>query len=88
MKKLFFLVLLTPLVQAKWIDEYNYKIDSLRLDGNTKFDKYCIDGTVFLVANRGVNQIGLIQVMDTVKNGVAESCGGINKDVLEKRYKD
>ena len=79
MKKLLFLVLLTPLVQAKWIDENNYKISSMRLDANTKFDKYCIDNNVVLVANRGVNQIGMTQT--------TKKCNNITKEYWETNFK-
>ena len=80
MKKLLFLVLLTPLAQAKWIDEQNYKIDSFRLDANTKFDKYCIDNTIVIIGNRGVNQLGMIST--------DKKCSNVTKYFWEKHYKD
>jgi hypothetical protein len=79
MKRLLFLILLTPLVQAKWIDENNYKISSFRLDANTKFDKYCIDNKVVLIANRGVNQIGMTQT--------TKKCSNITKEYWETHFK-
>jgi hypothetical protein len=89
MRKLLLLVLLTPLIEARWIDTDNYKISSFKLDGNTNFDKYCIDNTVVLIANRGINQIGMIQMIDvgSSKNGEAKRCRSMNKDYWEKNQK-
>ncbi|MDB4243926.1 hypothetical protein N9840_00900 [Gammaproteobacteria bacterium] len=90
MKKLLFLVLLTPLMHAEWIDTDNYKISSFKLDGNTKFDKYCLDNTVVLIAtNTVINQMVMIQMIDeeSEQNGEAKRCRSMNKLYWEENQK-
>ena len=90
MKKLLFLVLLTPLMHAAWIDKDNYKISSFKIDETIKFDKYCIDNTVVLIATDLIlNHMSMIQMIDeeSQQNGEAKRCRSMNKLYWEQQQK-
>ena len=100
MKKLFFLVLLTPLIQAEWGNAYNYSMRTIVIKDTkyyqTRINHFCIVGNIWMEITKHKKtmefestekNVETIAFEKLVSKKIHIPCDEISKEDWEKDYK-